>query len=106
MFTRKLRGILTCVVIGAVLIVSACSNSSSDNKSATSSPDSTQAAQSPDSKETAATGKKVLNISLIAEPLSLDPSPSTTREDRQVLNSIFDKLFDTDKVGNYVPMLA
>jgi peptide/nickel transport system substrate-binding protein len=97
MLTRKLRVTLACVVIGASLAISACSNSSSSNLS--TSP-------SPDTKPTAAAGKKVLNISLIADPLSLDPSPSTTREDRQVQNSIYDKLFDTDKNGKYVPMLA
>jgi peptide/nickel transport system substrate-binding protein len=97
MFTRKLRGTLVGVIICATLVISACSNSSSGNTSTT---------PSPDSKQTAATGKKVLNIALIADPISLDPGPSTTREDRQVQNSIYDKLFDTDKSGNYVPMLA
>jgi peptide/nickel transport system substrate-binding protein len=104
MFTRKLRGILACVIIGGVLIVSACSNSS--NTSTTSSPESSQTASNPESTQAASTDKKVLNIALSADPLSLDPSPSTTREDRQVQNSIYDKLFDTDKNGSYVPMLV
>src|SRR3979490_997549 len=97
MFTRKLRGTLACVVIIMVLVVSACSNSTNVKTSDTSSPDS---------KQTVSTGKKVVNIALNADPLSLDPSPSTTREDRQVQNSIYDKLFDVDKDGKTIPMLA
>jgi peptide/nickel transport system substrate-binding protein len=106
MFTGKLRGTLACVVICMALVVSACSNSSNNSSSSNSPSGSSSTTSSSDSSPSAATVKKVVNIALIADPISLDPSPSTTREDRQVQNSIYDKLFDTDKDGNYVPMLA
>lgn len=47
-----------------------------------------------------------LNISLSADPPNLDPNQSTALVDRQVQNSIFDKLFDLNAKGEVVPMLV
>ncbi len=47
-----------------------------------------------------------ITISLDADPPSLDPAFSSALVDRQVHNSIFDKLVDLDANGKIVPMLA
>ncbi len=55
---------------------------------------------------TGAQGNAEISISLNADPPKLDPALSTAFVDRQVLNSIMDKLVDLDAEGNIVPMLA
>jgi peptide/nickel transport system substrate-binding protein len=47
-----------------------------------------------------------LNISWSADPSSLDPSFSTQFYERQIFQSIYDKLVDLDPSGKIVPMLA
>jgi peptide/nickel transport system substrate-binding protein len=47
-----------------------------------------------------------ITVSLDADPPSLDPAFSSALVDRQVHNSIFDKLVDLDANGKIVPMLA
>src|SRR5688572_33259570 len=47
-----------------------------------------------------------ITISLNADPPSLDPAFSSAFVDRQVHNSLFDKLVDLDANGKMVPMLA
>ncbi len=47
-----------------------------------------------------------ITISLNADPPSLDPAFSSAFVDRQVHNSLFDKLVDLDANGKVVPMLA
>src|SRR5215510_696793 len=47
-----------------------------------------------------------ITISLNADPPSLDPAFSSAFVDRQVHNSLFDKLVDLDSSGKIVPMLA
>jgi peptide/nickel transport system substrate-binding protein len=47
-----------------------------------------------------------ITISLNADPPSLDPAFSSAFVDRQVHNSIYDKLVDLDPGGKIVPMLA
>lgn len=47
-----------------------------------------------------------LSVEINADPPKLDPSFSTALVDRQVFQSIFDKLVDTDASGKIVPMLA
>ncbi len=51
-------------------------------------------------------GEATVNISLSSEPPTLDPALSTALVDRQVLNSIMDKLVDLSPEGEIVPMLA
>ena len=53
-----------------------------------------------------AQGDATINISLQAEPPKLDPATSSAFVDRQVLNSIMDKLVDLNPEGEIVPMLA
>lgn len=51
-------------------------------------------------------GDATLNIALSADPPSLDPAASSALVDRQVHNSLYDKLLDLDATGKIVPMLA
>lgn len=51
-------------------------------------------------------GDATLNIALSADPPSLDPAASSALVDRQVHNSLYDKLLDLDASGKIVPMLA
>ncbi|MFL5804402.1 MAG: ABC transporter substrate-binding protein [Roseiflexaceae bacterium] len=53
-----------------------------------------------------AKGNATITISLNADPPSLDPAFSSALVDRQVHNSLYDKLLDLDKDGKFVPMLA
>jgi peptide/nickel transport system substrate-binding protein len=53
-----------------------------------------------------AQGNATINISLSADPPKLDPALSSALVDRQVFNSLFDKLVDLDAQGKIVPMLA
>jgi peptide/nickel transport system substrate-binding protein len=93
MLSKRFRWAIAAVAIGTTL-VAGCSSPTSQTSTTT------------DPAKQKTTGKKVINIALPADPLSLDPSPSTAREDRQVQNSIYDKLFDVDKDGKTIPMLA
>lgn len=95
MFSTKVSKAMLGAVLGTVLLVTGCgggNSASTDNgKAATTSP---------------ASGKKVLNIGLKADPPSMDPNTSTSLYDRQVYASLYDKLFDIDSEGKIVPMLA
>lgn len=53
-----------------------------------------------------APGDATISISLSSDPPKLDPAQSSAFVDRQVLNSICDKLVDLDAEGKIVPMLA
>ncbi len=85
-------------MIGSMLAVTACGGGSNQASQAGTA-DQKAEAQAP-------AGKKVVNIGLKADPPSLDPSKSNALVDRQVQNSIYDKLFDLDKDGNIVPVLV
>lgn len=83
------------------LFITACSS----NKSA-SAPQTNSAAN--DSKAASAAPKSggTLNVEINADPPKLDPSFSTALVDRQVFQSLFDKLIDIDANGKLIPMLA
>jgi peptide/nickel transport system substrate-binding protein len=51
-------------------------------------------------------GNATITVSLNADPPSLDPAFSSALVDRQVHNSLYDKLLDLDSNGKIVPMLA
>ncbi len=51
-------------------------------------------------------GDSTVTISLSADPPTLDPAFSSSLYDRQVLNSLCDKLFDLNSKGKIIPMLA
>src|SRR5262245_28749572 len=90
---------LLAIVLLAALVLAACG----------SAPGGAPAAPA-GSAPTAATGgaqsNATITISLNADPPSLDPAFSSAFVDRQVHNSIFDKLVDLDANGKIVPMLA
>lgn len=47
-----------------------------------------------------------INIAMGSDINTLDPSVSTSYYDRQIMNNIYDKLFDLNPKGRVVPMLA
>jgi peptide/nickel transport system substrate-binding protein len=53
-----------------------------------------------------AKGTATITVSLAADPPSLDPAFSSALVDRQVHNSLYDKLLDLDTNGKIIPMLA
>jgi peptide/nickel transport system substrate-binding protein len=93
--------------LGAVLlfsmVVTACSSNGSKPASAPNS-----SAPTADSKAASAAPKSggTLSIAINADPPKLDPSFSSALVDRQVFQSIFDKLLDIDSSGKIIPMLA
>lgn len=66
----------------------------------------TSAAASAAGATTSEQGNAEISISLNADPPKLDPALSSAFVDRQVLNSIMDKLVDLDAEGKIIPMLA
>jgi peptide/nickel transport system substrate-binding protein len=98
MFLNKyIRMTLVTALIGTMFALTACGGSSSSSSSP--APGGSTASSAP-------TGNKVVHIGLKADPPNLDPFGSTALVDRMVQNSIFDKLFDLDKDGKIIPMLA
>ncbi len=97
MLSKKARFTFATAIIGSMIAMTGCSGG---NQSASTG----NSAQKPAASTPA--GKKVINISLKADPPSLDPSQSNALVDRQVQNSIYDKLFDLDKDGKIVPVLV
>ncbi|WP_134684347.1 ABC transporter substrate-binding protein [Brevibacillus migulae] len=94
MFSSKAHKLLAALVLGSVVALAGCGGG---GQSAADPAGNTQAAPA---------GKKVLNIGLKADPPSMDPMVSTSLYDRQVQNSIYDKLFDISPDGKIVPMLV
>jgi peptide/nickel transport system substrate-binding protein len=97
MLSKKARFTFATAIIGTMLALTGCNGG---NESATSG----KSEQKPQASVPG--DKKVINIGLKADPPSLDPSQSNALVDRQVQNSIYDKLFDLDKDGNIVPVLV
>lgn len=94
MFTKKLHKVLAIILVGSVVALAGCGGGGG-------------AADPAGNKESSAVpAKKVLNIGLKADPPSMDPMLSTSLYDRQVQNSIYDKLFDISADGKIVPMLV
>ncbi|TVY05673.1 ABC transporter substrate-binding protein [Paenibacillus cremeus] len=90
--------------LSALLALTMVAAGCSSNKAA-----STTKPASTDTKAAATTAPKAggtLSIEINADPPKLDPSLSTALVDRQVFQSIFDKLVDTDANGKIIPMLA
>jgi peptide/nickel transport system substrate-binding protein len=54
----------------------------------------------------AAKSLPTINVALVSDINTLDPAISASFYDRQVMNSIYDKLFDLNSKGRVVPMLA
>lgn len=48
----------------------------------------------------------VVNIAMVSDINTLDPCLSSSFYDRQIMNNIYDKLFDLNSKGKIVPMLA
>lgn len=86
---RNLRWVLTFMLAGAVLAAGCGGNKPTAN----------------DTSSAPKTGGN-LNISLDADPPKLDPSFSSAFIDRQVFESLFDKLLDLKPDGTFEPKLA
>jgi peptide/nickel transport system substrate-binding protein len=97
----RVRSFLAVAVLAALLALTGCSAGSSSGGS-------TPQASQPTGSGQPATPKQdvVLHIGLNADPPKLDPHQSTALVDRQVFQSLFDKLVDFDKDLNVVPDLA
>ena len=98
---------LLAIVLLAALVLAACGSAPGG---APAAPAGGTTAAPASGAPTAATGgtqsDATITISLNADPPSLDPAFSSAFVDRQVHNSIFDKLVDLDASGKIVPMLA
>lgn len=90
MILKKIHKGFGLLMLVSVLLLSACSGGKGSTTAGTT--------------ETKSGGE--LNIALNADPPNLDPAMSTALVDRQVQNSIFDKLFDLNAKGEIVPMLV
>ena len=93
MLSQKMYKVLSSVVLSSVVLLTACGGDQSESGSGSTS-------------GAASNQSKVLNIGLKSDPPSLDPMSSSSLYDRQVQNSLYDKLFDVDSEGNTVPMLV
>lgn len=97
-FTR-----LTVLLLALVIVLAGCGgNKSTDNAANNNTNEPAKSEGTP----TASTEKKVLNIGLPADPPGMDPMQSTSLYDRQVYQSLYNKLFDIDENGNIVPSLV
>lgn len=91
-FTR-----LAVLLLALMIVLAGCGgNKSSHDGDSTNEPGNT----------TKTNDKKVLNIGIKADPPSMDPMQSTSLYDRQVYQSLYNKLFDIDENGNIVPELV
>jgi peptide/nickel transport system substrate-binding protein len=95
MLRSRVRSLLVATVVTGMLALAGCS-------SGTPSGGSTPQASQP----TTVKQDVVLRIALNADPPKLDPHQSTALVDRQVFQSLFDKLVDFDKDLNVVAGLA
>lgn len=111
-------GVWLVLVMALALVLAACGGD--DNKGNTGGGQATAGGQAtttggstsgaantaPTADPNAPQSEATINISLNADPPSLDPAASSAFVDRQVHNSIFDKLVDLDPKLEIVPMLA
>ncbi len=97
MLWTRFGRVAVVVVLSSVLALTGCSSGTAEKK--TEQP--TQTAPAPAPKKDV-----VINIALNADPPKLDPHQSSALVDRQVFQSLFDKLVEFDKDLKIVPMLA
>ncbi|SEB73525.1 ABC transporter substrate-binding protein [Paenibacillus sp. GP183] len=90
------------LAIASSLLLTVIGCSAGTAKQTTADSTSTSASTASSAPKTGGT----LNISLQADPVTLDPSASAVFYERQIYQSIYDKLVDLDASGNIVPMLA
>jgi len=100
MLHGRLVRLLSALLAVGLLVISGCSSSNPD--SSTPSGGNTPQTGQPSAPK----ADVVLRIALNADPPKLDPHQSTALVDRQVFQSLFDKLVDFDKDLNVVPGLA
>lgn len=100
--TQKRRFLRVVMLMLAIMVVLAgCGgNKAPNNATGTTEPGKGEPT-SPKSNE-----PKVLNIGMPADPPSMDPLQSTSLYDRQVYQSLYNKLFDIDADGNIIPELV
>jgi len=98
MMQTRLGRLLAIAVLSGALVLYGCGSASTQKKTDQPAP---TAAPAPAPKKDV-----VINIALNADPPKLDPHQSTALVDRQVFQSLFDKLVDFDKDLKLVPMLA
>lgn len=101
MRSNRLLRLLALLLIGALLGLTGCGTSKAPTNK---QPEPTTTTPTPNAP--AAQGDYILRIALNADPPKLDPHQSTALVDRQVFQSLFDRLVDLDKDLNITPMLA
>ncbi len=100
---RRLSRILVALSLSVAFAVTGCSGGSkTEEKPADPAAPAQQQQQQADQPQK----DVVINIALNADPPKLDPHQSTALVDRQVFQSIFDKLVDFDKDLKIQPQLA
>jgi len=102
---RRWSRVLVALALSVAFAVTGCSGGSSTEQKPA---DATAPAQQSQQQQQATEPQKdvVINIALNADPPKLDPHQSTALVDRQVFQSIFDKLVDFDEKLNIQPQLA
>lgn len=101
MVKRRMSRLAVALAVSVVFAVTGCSGGTSGQKA------NEPAQPSQPAKQAEAPKKDVtIRIALNADPPKLDPHQSTALVDRQVFQSLFDKLVDFDKDLNIIPMLA
>ncbi|HYF93296.1 MAG TPA: ABC transporter substrate-binding protein [Symbiobacteriaceae bacterium] len=98
MLHGRLSRVLAVVVGVSLFVVAGCSRTAPKTEEPAKAPEAQQpVAPKPD---------VIMRIALNADPPKLDPHQSTALVDRQVFQSLFDKLVDFDTKLNIVPGLA
>ncbi|MFZ5815520.1 MAG: ABC transporter substrate-binding protein [Bacillota bacterium] len=102
MYKRRMSQWVTALALSVAFAVAGCSGGGSGKQEG----QTPQPAQQGQQQAEAPKQDVTIRIALNADPPKLDPHQSTALVDRQVFQSLFDKLVDFDKDLNIVPQLA
>ncbi len=112
--TSRRTALRSALTAALVLVLAACgsgggaTSTTTEQSPATSASGaaSTTTSASASTAASAAQNDATITISLDADPPRLDPAASSAFVDRQVLNSLCDKLFDLDAAGNMLRIMG
>ncbi|WP_274650846.1 ABC transporter substrate-binding protein [Paenibacillus humicola] len=92
-------------MLAVMLLLAGCSGGAKTNTPAGDSSTPPSSSSGSETTPPAAAGG-TLNISLYLYPTKLDPKYSVSIAEKNLYQSLYDKLLDIDKDGNLIPMLA